>query len=248
MKYIVALILLIIIPSCSLIKKIAGADIDPLQFEKAREAKMLEIRSEYAGKMATKVIEKSIDKNDLSITFSHKFLNQILNQYIGSKGELDKNTSYTITDISSKLNYGSAIISLDMEAYNKQHNVTVLLSMDCILAFAIEKNHITIKFEPFNISPTAITKGLLASAGEIIENMVKINLAELSKKFEPIKLPINFNNKFEIKETSVTIKEKINAKINIPERIINYNISVADVLVFPENIVILFNINQISIK
>ncbi len=248
MKLIIALILFLSISSCSIIKKVSGVDIDPLQFEKAREAKMLEIRSEYVGKMAGKLLEKAIEKADFSLTLSHKFLNQILNEYIGSTGQLDKNTIYKITNISSKLNYGSAIISLDLEAFNKKYDITVLLSMDCILAFAIEKNHITIKFEPFNISPKALTKGLIASAGGIIENMIKINLAELSQKFEPIKLPINFNNTFELKETSLVFKDKINAKLNLPKRIINYSISVEDVLIIPDNVVILMNINQISIN
>ncbi len=242
------LIPLLLLSSCTIVKKITGTDIDPVRFEKAREAKMLEIRSEFAGKMAKKIIDRTFDKSDITISISQSFINQIVKEYIGSTGQLDQNTSFVINNITPTLNYGSAIISIELEAFNSSHNVTVFLAMDCILAFATDKNEINIRFEPFNIAPVAVTKGLLSSASEIIENLIKINLADLSKKFPPITLPINFKNNFEIKETNTKISDKINLAIKVPERKINYTVSINDIFIFTDNILIALNIDEISVK
>lgn len=235
--------------SCSLFKSFAGANINAEQFDKARQAKIYQIRSEKAKKLSDKLSQKEDFKNaDIIVYLEKPLLVKIAKQYEGSKGWMDPQTNYTINSVNLELNNGSAIISFGLLAHNNKYNVDVNLLMDCLLTFELEKNDLVTNIEPFNIVPQAKAGLLLKSTEEIIENLVKINLGNLSKNFPPMKMPINFANNFNVAGTNTEIKDKVNMKIINPERKVNFSLKIKDILVFDTKVFVSMNIENLGVK
>jgi hypothetical protein len=247
--WLLAGILLYNIEGCFILKKMTGSDIDPVQFQKAREAKMLEVKSQALTQLTNRLQQNNpIENSDITIYINQELLNKIAQQYVSATGWLDEATSYEIKSVNLILNSGSAIASLGLNAYNKTHNVRVDMTLDCIMTFEIVNNELTTKLEPFNISPSVTAGGILASADEIISNLIKINLANLNKNFPPLKIPINFANNVIISENKTDIRDKVNLSINSPKRSINYNFKIKEVLVFEGRLFISLNIENIEVK
>lgn len=235
--------------SCFIVKKIAGADIDHEQFAKAREAKMHEIRLE-AGNDILKRLNNGdpIENADISFYLSQNFLNKIAHQYDSSKGFLDQSTTYIIKSVSLSLKNGAAILSLNMTAHNSEHNVDVDIATDCLLSLKVSNNELVTQLEPFNIAPTTTSRGILASADELINNLIKINLANLGKTMPQIKIPLDITNNMTIAGTKTQIKDKINLIIKSPTRIIDYKLKLKEVLIFENKAFVALNIDKVEIK
>ncbi len=238
-----------ILNSCGIINSLAGANINQEQFSNAREAKILEIRSQKALKLSQRLLQKDDFKNaDIVIYLDKPFLNKIAKQYDSSKGWIDPVTNYTINYINVDLNNGSAIMSFGILAHNTKYNVDVNLVMDCLLTFELENNNLVTNIEPFNIVPQAKAGIFLKSTEGIIENLIKINLANLSKNFPPMKMPINFANNFSIAGTNTEIKEKVNMKILNPERKVSFSLKIKEILVFDTKVMVSINIENLGVK
>lgn len=239
----------IILQSCGIIKKIAGADIDPLQFDKAREAKVLEVQFLAATTLAKRLNEgKPLDNADINFYLSESFLNKIAQQYDSTEGWLDPSTSYKILNSKISLYNGSAIATLTMFAHNTSYNVDVMLSMDCLVTFKMLKNELEMSLEPFNISPIADAKGLLGGTDEIIENLIKINLANLSKNFPPLKIPLSFNNDFLLAKASINIKDKINMNVSYNDYPIKFNLKLDEILIFKDKVFVAMSIDKVEVR
>lgn len=239
----------IALQGCSVFKKIAGADIDPEQFEKARQARMLEVKFQYSAKLAKRLTEgEPLDNADISFFLSESFLDKLVNQYVGAKGWLDNTTNYTVQSIDLTLHNGSAIATLKLDARSEKFNVDVKLTMDCILALEQKEKDITAIIEPFNISPDVDAKGILGGTDEIIANLVKINLAQMGKNFPPIKIPVEFINKFEMNDTNMEIKDKVNLIVKSPKRSINYSLRLKEILIFEGKAFISLNLVNTEVK
>ena len=246
---IAVLLTVALLQGCGIVKKMAGADIDPVQFEKARTAKMLAVKMNSAESLARRLAKgDAVENADVTVILEKQLLLKLLAQYNGSQGLLDKATSYVIKDIKLNLYGGCAIDSLALDAKNTQHNVDVALSLDCILAFVQGKNDIELQLEPFNISPEVTVKGWLSSADEIIMNLIKINLADIGKNFPPLKIPLTFDNKFNVEESKTVIKDKANIEIIAPKRIVDYRIRLNEALIFEQNVFISLNLEKIEVK
>lgn len=244
-----ALILAFLLSSCVIVKKFAGADIDPVQFAKAREAKMLEKKSNAESRLK-KTLENSndIDNSDMMVILSQNFIQNLVKQYIGVNGWLDSETSYTVQDVKLQLDYAAAFASLDLKAFNKKWDVDVHLTMDCILTFDNKNNELYAMLEPFNITPDVTVKGFLSSADEIIRDLIKINLGSIGEKFPAFNIPVDINNKAALQASNFDIRDKINMNISSPERNIKYSFKLKDVLVLKDKILVPLTADKVEVK
>jgi hypothetical protein len=240
---------LLILSSCSIVKKIAGADVDAEQFEKARMAKMLEVRVKSSEKLLDRLNQaEPIDKTDIQFTLSKDFLNKIVKQYEHSTGWLDAETSYKIETINLNLKNGVILVNLGLIANNSKYSADVKLNMDCILALNSKNNEIVGELEPFNISPNVEIKSILSSASEIVENLIKINLGNLSNSFPPLKIPVDFSNSFAIPGSINNIKSAVNLNITNVKRQIDYSLKLKEILIFENGVLISLNIDKLEVK
>jgi hypothetical protein len=234
---------------CFLVKKIAGADIDQARFEKDREAKALEVQAKSLYVLKNRLSQANpIDEADITFYLSQDFLNKIVHQYDSSTGWLDKSVSFKINSVNLKLNDGSAIASLGMIAHHDPTNIDIDLMMDCLFMMELVNDDLICKLEPYNISPVVKGGGILASADEIISNLIKINLASLDKKFPPIKLPVNFQNQLDFPANKMEIKEKVNMIITNPQRIVRYKIKMKEILIFEGKAFVALNVENVEVK
>lgn len=250
MKFSIFIIFILLsFQSCSIIKKIAGADIDPVQFDKAREAKMTEQKFLASSALAKRLNEGNpFESADIGFFLSEAFLNKIAQQYNSSEGWLDPATSYKILDINLVLFNGSGIATLALLAHNNRYNVDVSLSMDCIVTFRMLKNELEMNLEPFNISPLADAKGLLGGTDEIIENLIKINLANLSKNFPPLKIPLSFSNDFLLQKSNLKIRDKVNMNVSYNDYPIKYNLKLNEILILRGKVFVAMSIDKVEVK
>ncbi|MDQ1266139.1 MAG: hypothetical protein QG635_1291 [Bacteroidota bacterium] len=249
-KILVAVSLLTLAASgCSLVKKAAGADIDPIRFDKARQAKTLEVRRISAERLAARLANgSSIQDADMTFLLKDTFLNKIVRQYEGAQGWLDASTSYQVNKVLITLMYGSAIASVDMTAHSESYNVDVDMTLDCLLVLEQSGMELQIKLEPFNISPKVKAGILLSSAEEIISNLIKINVGGLSSNFPPLKVPVDFTNNFKVPESKAIIKDKVNLTLKSPERSISFTMKLKEILIFEGIVFVAMNIDRTEAK
>ena len=251
-KIIISVFILFFIISlggCFLVKKLAGADIDNEQFDKAREAKVMSMRTQNLEILSKKLEKGSNSMNfDLVFNFSQDLLNRVIKQYDSTSGWFDNDTKYFIKSMNLKIENGSAIVSMGMLATSLKYNVDVDLITDCMLSFEINNNELALHLEPFNISPNVKAGGVLGSADELIKNLIKINLANLEKSLPQMKFPMEFNNKIILQKNNIEIKDKINMSINIPESLISYKVKLKDVLCLAGSVMVTMNIENVEVK
>ena len=234
---------------CFILKKIAGADIDEEQFDKAREAKMLSVKANNL-----EILSKKLEKNsglgnfDIVFVLNESLLNKIIHQYDSTSGWIDIDTKYFIDKMLLKVENGSALVSIAMIVNSLKYNVDVNLITDCLLSLEIAGNDLLIHLEPFNITPDVKAQGLLSSADELIKNLIKINLAELEKKLPQMKIPITFDNSVTIEKNSYEIKDKINMRIDVPKSNINYKLKLKDVICLEKSVLVTMNIEKVEVK
>ena len=235
--------------SCFVAKNLAGANIDGESFAKAREAKIYAMRLSELEKLKAKAAKLPEYKNsDFTLYLNESLLNKIAKQYVGQKGWLDGATNYTINGVSLSLKNGCAIANMTMLAHNDKFNVDVDLVMDCLLALVTENNELLVKIEPFNISPNVSTGILLSGTGEIIENLIKLNVGKMSESLPKIAIPMAFDNPLTIAGTKMDIRENINMTILNPNRTLNYKIKIADVSFFEGKAMVALNFESAEVK
>jgi hypothetical protein len=210
---------------------------------------MLEQRCNSAEGMLKKLEkEPNIENADFVVYLSENFLNKITKQYENTTGWLDESTKYTVKSVTLQLLNGSAICSMALSADNDKYGVGIDLALDAIVTFEAKDNDLVLGIEPFNISPAANSKGVISIADEMIENLIKIKLAELNKNFPPIKIPLSISDKIVIPGTGLDVNDKINLKINSPERQINYKLRLKDIFIFKEKAVVTLNMEGMEVK
>ena len=243
-----AIIVLLSQNSCVLINKIAGADIDSLQFAKARQAKIMEIRLDAARDLTKKMAnDKDIFNSDISFYINESLLNKIAGQYIGTKGWLDEGTSFIVKDVSMKLHYGSAIATIGLLAHSHDYDVDVDLAMDCLFAFEIKDNELVGRLEPFNIIPVVDAAGVLSISEGLIENLLKINLGKMGDNFDGLKIPMELNNDVKLDEKNIAVRDKVNLDVKIPAKTVKYKLELLHFLILEGKAFISLKIDDIDV-
>ncbi|MEI7907502.1 MAG: hypothetical protein WCI84_09140 [Bacteroidota bacterium] len=233
---------------CFILRPFAGANIDIEQLQKAREAKVMEIRLEGAQRLSQRLASgDSVGNADLSFYFSETLLNKAASQLDSTSGWLDSLTSYFIKSIRVKLYNGSAIATISMGAYSHQYDVDVNLLMDCILTFKVDSGKFYAKLEPFNVVPNVKASGMIASLEGIIQDMVTMKLSTLSDNLPPIQFPVDFNNQLPVQGNSVQVRTGMNMNITTPPQTLNYSLVLKEVLIFKEKLFLALNVKKVVV-
>ena len=258
--FITALIILhsaLLFQGCFIVRPFAGADVDIEQLQKAREAKVLQIRKEGAERLTRRMaIGDSLSNADLTFYFSEALLNKAAAQLDSTTGWIDSLTSYSIRNIRVKLYNGSAIATVSMAAFNHEYDVDVNLLMDCILAFKIDSARLTggvgqgkffATLEPFNVVPNVKASGMISALEGIIEDIVTMKLSSMSDQLPPIQFPVDFNNQFPVQGTTVQVRSGMNMNITTPPHTLKYSLALKEVQIFKEKLFLAMNIRKVGV-
>lgn len=253
----IIILLTLLVLSCSIVRKFAGADIDPEEFALARKARMLEVQSTAFEKQLNYLSKGGVNQQaDIVIKINESFLNKLASQYNNASGWLDNENSFTIQSTKIALSFGSATASISLLAHNHKYNVDVNLVSDCIVQ--LERNDTTIavnispvlkmKLVPYNIDVDVAAYGVVSYFKEIVKNLVKINLGNLEKSLPPIQIPLEFENKINIPQVDFLNKEKVNLQFTSKSREISLNAQIKEILIFDGFALISANFNHFVIR
>lgn len=228
--------------SCSLIKKAAGADFDVAAYQKAREARITEIKMRETTNLLKRIANnKPIGEADIALRLSGRLLNKIAGQYVGIKGWIDEDNSFVTDSIHLSLQNGYCIASLKLTATNHSYGVDARLVMDCLASLKYKGNELYLNIEPFNISPDVKTGFLLSGLKETIQNLLLLNLGEMGSKFKGLKIPMNIDNDIKIGKGSHKVTGIINAEINLPEIVLPLDLKLAEIIFLEGEAIVSFD-------
>lgn len=253
MKYIVSLFvafLLAVFAGCGVVRTLAGADIDPERFARAREAKMMDIRARSVHALHERLLSKPpIDNCDVFIGISEDALNRLARQYDSTHGWIDANTQMRICSAAVQLYNGVAIATLALDAWSNDYPVAVALTMDCILYCDVnEKMELVGKLEAFNIAPRVDARGLLSGQEELIRNLVAIKVAKLGEQLPPFVFPIDLKQQTAIDGHEARYKEKIDVTVTTPRFLVNTQLRLSEIVVMEKKLFIALNLKSVEVK
>ncbi len=233
---------------CFIIRPFTGASVDFDQLQKAREAKVLQVRHEGADRLSKRLAKSDpIDNADIAFYFSEGLLNKAASQLDNTTGWLDSNTSYNIKSIRVTLYNGSAIATINMAAYNHDYDVDVGLLMDCILAFKIDSEKFYAVLEPFNVVPSVRASGIISSFEGIIGDALTMKLSSLSENLPPIQFPVDFNNQFPVQAGTAQVRSGINMDVSTPAQTLLYKLALKEVLIFRGKLFLAMNVKHAGV-
>lgn len=233
---------------CFILRPVAGANIDIEQLQKAREAKVLEVRLAGAERLSQRMAKgDSVGNADLTFYFSEALLNKASSQLDGATGWIDSLTSYNIHSIRVKLYNGSSIATVSLSAFNHEYDVDVNLLMDCVLSFKIDSGKFYATLEPFNVVPNVKAGGMIGQFDGIIQDIVTLKLSTLSDNLPPIQFPVDFNNQFPVQANSVQIRTGMNMNVSTPAHILKYSLALKEVLIFKEKLFLAMNVKKVGV-
>ncbi len=234
--------------SCFILRPVAGANVDIQQLQKAREAKVLEVRLAGAEHLSQRLANgDSISNADITFYFSEALLNKASSQLDGATGWIDSLTSYNIHTIRVKLYNGSSIATVSLSAFNHEYDVDVNLLMDCVLSFKVDGGKFYATLEPFNVVPNIKAGGMIGQFDGIIRDIVTLKLSTLSDNFPPIQFPVDFNNQFPVQANSVQIRSGLNMDISTPAHTLKYSLALKEVLIFKEKLFLAMNVKNVGV-
>ncbi|MCK9408580.1 MAG: hypothetical protein M0R68_05540 [Bacteroidetes bacterium] len=238
-----------IFQGCFILRPFTGADFDLAQLQRAREARVMQIRLSGAHSLADRMANgDSVGNADMSFYFSEVLLNKAASQLDSTTGWLDSLTSFNIRSIRIKLYNGSAIATISMAAYHHGYDVNVNLLMDCILTFGIDSGKFYATLEPFNVVPNVKASGMIASMEGIIGDILTMKLSTLSDNLPPIQFPVDFNNQFPVQASAVQVRTGLNMDISTPAQMLNYSLALKEVLIFKEKLFVAMNLKNVGVK
>jgi hypothetical protein len=235
-------------PACTVMRSIAGANIDAERFERAREASTWKVRSDAAAGLAKRIAKGPVDDADIVVTLGEALVNKAAAQVLGCTGWIDANTRYTINSVAVSLASGSAIASLGLTAHNEEWFVDVDLVMDCVLTFAIEKDMLVSRYEPFNIAPAVKAGGLLGGMEDIIRDVIKIKVSRLGQDLPPMTYPVDLTNTLPVTASHVPIRGPVNLTLDSPARKMNLKFRLKEVLIFDKKAVVALNLAGAEVR
>lgn len=236
----------VLLQGCALVKSIAGGNIDRERYALAREAAMLETRHVAALRLNER-LQRGFngDDADATLILSEQLVADAMLQLRGRKGWLDRSMPYTIDSIATVLHHGSATASLRLSVRSEDHDMNVLLLMDCILAFVPNGNELLIEMDPFNVQPAVQAPGLLSVAEELIEDVIRVKLGTMKENFPPVLMPLSFDDVFTIDGSRNEVRSNVNIVLDAPRRMLAYELRVEDLLVFDEMVVLTINLGNV---
>jgi hypothetical protein len=230
--------LIFLASGCAVVRTMAGANIDAERFERAREAATWKVRSDAAAELAARLAKGPVDDADITVTLGEALVNKAAAQLTGCRGWIDASTDYTITSVAVALRSGSAIASLSLTAHNDAWAVDVELVMDCVLTFAIEKDMLVSRYEPFNIAPVVRTDGVLGGMEDIIRDLIKVKVSRLGQDLPPMTYPVDLTNTLPVTASHVPVRGPVNLILDSPARNVLLRLRLKEVLIFDRKAVV----------
>lgn len=238
-----------LLQGCTVVRTISGTDIDPERFAKAREAAVVDMRTRSALALSERLANGTpLDSADTGMFLSERLVNDAARQMIGGRGWIDPGTPYRIDSLWIRLHPGSALATLRLAVRSETYGVDIDLLMDCLLTFRMDRGELAADFEPFNISPVVSAGGLLASADELIRDLVKVKLARMREELPPMRFPVEFTNQIAIERSRTEVKGKPRLVIDFPRRVINSSVQLREILVFDGSVYLSFALRDIDVK
>ena len=238
----------LIFSGCFILRPVTGTNIDLAQLQKAREAKVMEVRLAGAQRLSQRLaIGDSVSNADLTFYFSEALLNKAASQLDGATGWIDSLTSYNIHTIRVKLYHGSSIATVSLSAYNHEYDVDVHLLLDCVLSFKIDSGKFYAVLEPFNVVPNVTAGGMIGQFDGIIRDIVTLKLSTLSDDLPPIQFPVDFNNQFPVQANDIQIRSGLNMNISTPAQMLTYSLVLKEVLIFKEKLFLAMNVKNVGV-
>ncbi len=243
------MLLLAAAPGCAVVRSMAGGNIDLEQFAAAREAVMMDVRMRGAEHLARRLQRPPApEEADLLVTISEAGVRKAVQALVGVPGWLDAQTSYVIDSIDVHLRNGSGVLTLILRAHSTAYDVDVALAMDCALMLGMKDGELMAGYEPFNIAPVVKAGGLLSAAEDVIRDVIRVQLARMSRDIPPVKFPVDFTNQMSLEATTVEVRSKVNLDISSPRRVINYGVKVREVLMFDGRMLVALDMTKTEVK
>lgn len=250
-KYVVIVFIIFfqfLLNSCQMFDMISGSNIDEERFALHREAKIKELRYNKSLEIEKRLKGKDLyEESDFSIILSNKLINEFMTCYNGTKGYLNKTTSYTIDSTKVKLENGCAISSVYMKCYESEYKLNVDLVMDALVIFKKDGDYLTNIIEPFNITPI-VDRGVSVLSPEAIANLIRINTADMNQKMPPIRIPMTISKDFEFDKVDFVIRENLNFRILSTERKMSYDIKSNEPIILKDKIIVNLYIDNFKIN
>ncbi len=244
----VLLPILLLAVSCETIGRFTRTGYTQERFDAAREAKILQIRRDYAKKLRKKISGGFKEEADFSFYLSEEALNKIAARYMDKRGWIDEETSYKILDAKIDLLYGCAIASVAAVAENRSKDVQVRLTLDCLVGFEIEGESLVLRLEPFNVLPKVKTSGALYAAKGLIERIIKTDLTNLGENMPKLEIPLRMKSDFSAPESKISVNGKVNLRILSPKLYFSYELAIRDVLFFDDYAYLALDLTNIETR
>jgi hypothetical protein len=245
----IAGVLFATLQGCTVVRSVAGANVDREQYAKAREAASLETRYRGALQLADR-LRKNDDPGsaDVVLQLQEDYLVRTLQQLRGRIGWLDAETRYTIDSVNAEMHPGSALVTLNLRARQEGYGVDVRLLMDCSLALIPDGDALLLEIEPYNVTPAVTAGGVLAAAEELIEDVIRVKFGTMKEQFPPVRLPMGFDDQIAIDGTISRVSGKPNLVITAPRRLVDYRLRIKDVLLFDKVALVGVDLESIAVR
>ncbi len=235
---------------CALVREIAGVEFDKEAFDLARQAKVLELHAERLARQAKTLANNDIlEKTDFLFLISEDGVQAFADRLDSITDTLDDQTSYTIRHVRVSLQDGAAFATIDAHVNARGYGVGIDVVMDAILVFTLrEQGVVEGRFELFNISPKITKEGIFLGNEELLENILRRELAEIGRKLPVFQVPVTMPGIVPIKGTRVEVITRPRFVLTSPNRLARYRLRLVHSLFFDGKALLAFSLEEITVE
>ena len=226
-------VLIMLLPGCGYLGHVLGFGPDPQVQRLERRVVMLEHRQHAALEMASTLVKYDPLKDaPMVLVFGRQAIAGIVHVLNGHRDTLEDGSSYVIRGVEMELANGAAIATLETEFVQPSNNLRAELLTDCLIVFEKESEALRLTLVPFNISPNVDVDTWVPGADGYAEQLASERIAQLGQTFPPLRIPLKLENSLSWPGTRILQTGKPNLEIRIPELAAVSALSIGDVFIF----------------
>ena len=235
---------------CALVREIAGVEFDREAFDLARRAKVLELHAGRLARQAKTLANIDIlEQADFLFLISEDGVQAFADRLDSITDALDEGTEYTIRRVGVRLKDGAAFATIDAHVDARGYGVGIDIIMDAILVFTLrEQNVVEGRFELFNISPKITKEGIFLGNEDLLENILRRELAGIGRKMPAFRIPVAMPGIVAIRGTRKDVKTKPRFIFTSPNRLVRYRIRLVHTLFFEGKALLAFSLEEIRVE
>lgn len=239
-----------VVTSCSLLRIATGNEFDLVQFEKARQVKMLEMKMEGERKLAQRLhSSEPIDDADLMIFLNEKFISDTFKQFDSLSFFIDTGTEVQILSSEIHLFPGSTVATLLVSMRSLAYPMSAFVKIDCMLNFTMDASgRIRGILQTFAIAPAVETSGIFTGSEDLIQRILTKKLAEIDGKLPHIEIPVELKQVLWIDRAHGNSRGKIDITIESQRLRIENKYQVKEILILPPNVLIAINLRSTEVQ